>query len=300
MLTGPRTIARVRAGVSLLVAGVFLTGASSAPAAAPKPGDVIVGDSNNAKVYWLDPDTGKKRVLSDDGRLVSPNDSAFSPDGKTLYVADYGAFGDTGGVFEINPKTGHTSVLAKEHGFDQPDGLAVAPNGDVFVTDLAATADAGALFRVSVPNGNVHLVGSGDGLENATGVVVPANGRPLVSSGNFPSVVRVNPQTGDQTVTADAGDGLTGTGGLARASDGTLYVADAGLSTLQSIDPHTADVDTVATGFETDGYGLASDAHDRVLGCAGEAVNRANPQTGGAEELGHGFGYPEGLEVVPH
>ena len=287
----------MRRGAGLLIAGTLVLGcAGAASAVVPHRGDVIVGDSGRAKVYVLDPGTGDKKVLSKDPRLVNPNDSAFSPNGKTLYVADYGAFNDNGAVFKVNLSTRRTSVLAKKHGLEQPDGIAVAPNGDVFVTDLDATDDDGALFRINPKRGKVHLVSSGGGLTDALGVVVPPSGKPIVASSNS-VITKVDPGSGDQTTIADSGDGLTGAGGLARGSDGTLYIA--ANPTLEAVDPQTGDVDMVSDEFESNTYGLAIDAKDRVLGATGDSnVIRANPATGDVTPIGEDFGYAEGLEVV--
>ena len=293
------TIGGVRAGASLMVIGVFMAGGSSAFAAGPQPGDVIVGDSERSKVYWLEPDTGDKHVLSKDDRLVSPNDSAFSPNGKRLYVADYNAFGGGGGVFKLNPRTGATRVLSDDVDFEQPDGIDVGPDGTVWVADLDASVDDGALLRVNPDDGEADFVSSGAGLVNATGVVVPNTGKPFVSGLTTDSVVKVNPDNGDQTVVADSGDGLTASGGIARGSDGLLYLADSNNSIVQSVDPKTADVNEVADAFGNEGYGVAMDRRDRLIGCSDDLVNRANTRNGDVDEIGSNFGYAEGVEVVP-
>jgi streptogramin lyase len=298
--TGPGSITPMRLlGALLIAAGILLLGAVSAFGVSAKPGQVIVGDSERARVFTLDPSTGDRKVLSKDPRLVNPNDSAFSPNGNKLYVADYGAFGGEGGVFKINPDNGKTGVLAKQHGFEQPDGIAVAPNGAVYVTDLDATDDNGALFRVNPATGKVRLVASGDLLVDALGVVVQPNGKPVVSSATDSVIVRVDPQTGDQHTIADSGDGLTGVGGIARGSNGTLYIGTSAAQ-LESVDPATGEVDApVEFGFINAGYGLGIDRRGRVLGTNGSEVYRANPSTGNVKLVGEGFVYAEGLEVVP-
>ena len=105
---------------------------------------------------------------------------------------------------------------------------------------------------------------------------------------------------GSTETIADAGDGLTARGGIAQASDGTLYAAVSSGAGLEAIDPDTGDVDsTPATTFITDGYGLGRDGKDRVLGCTDEFVVRADPETGAAKSVGEGFGYAEGVQVLP-
>jgi len=283
--------------VGLIAAIVAALGLGASPAGA-KPGDVIVGDSGTGEVLRVKPATGATSVISDDPRLVNPNDSVFGANG-ALFVADYGAFANTGAVFKIDPRTGQTRVLAKEDPFVQPDGLALAPNGNLFVSDLDATMDDGALFRVRVPGGNVRLTSSGGGLVDAVGVVVPPGGKPVVSGLGSPTLVRVNPRTGDQRTIADAGDGLAGEGGLTRAPRGTLYVVDN--SALEAVNPRTGDVDIVATGFATNGYGLAIDFRGRVLGADnnGHEILRANPGNGDVETIADGLDFAEGLEVEP-
>jgi hemolysin type calcium-binding protein len=265
-----------------------------------RPGDVIVGDSSNAKVFRLKPATGAKTVISDDPKLVSPSDSVFGPNG-ALYVSDYGANGGTGAVFKINTRTGATTTLAGGAPFVQPDGIARGPNGDLFATDLDAEpsgGNAGALFRVDARSGGVKLVSSvadGAALAGPVGVVVPPNGKPIVATFT-PSIVQVNPRTGAQHVIASAADGLTEAGGLARAPDGTLYTA--GSSGIDSVNPRTGHVRHVSSA-PADGYGMAIDFHGDVLSQTSSDVLLANPRTGNFKTIGQGFGYAEGFEVQP-
>jgi hypothetical protein len=233
-----------------VLAGVF----ALATTAEARPGDVIVGDSSLHTVFRLKPATGHKSVISDDAKLVSPNDSVFGPSG-ALYVADYDAFGGLGGVLKINPRSGRTTKLAGGAPFSQPDGIALGPSGDLFETDLVSDA----LFRVGIPGGGVHLASSvADG---PLGVVVPPNGKPIVGT-SVPSIVRINPRTGAQHVLASAADGITQGGGLARAPDGTLYTAAS--VGIDSVDPRTGEVQHVSSA-PADGYGLAIDFHGNVV-----------------------------------
>lgn len=267
--------------------------AAMAAAAGAKPGDVIVGDTNTAQVLRLKPKTGHVSVISEDSRLVDPNDSVFGPNGK-LYVADYSAFGDTGAVFAIDPKTGHTSVVAKEAPLRQPDGIARGPNGDLFVTDLQARG--GSLFRVKLPGGEVKLVSKAPELANPVGVVVPPDGKPIVEGNG--ALVRVKPRSGDTHVITHAS--YTGGDGLARGADGTLYaVRGRSQNKLLAIDPLTGAVTTAAPVASTDGYGLAFDFRGRVLTTENENVWAVDPVKNTNKLLSGAFGYAEGLEVEP-
>ncbi len=276
-----------------ITAIVVALGISASPAGAT-PGDVIVGDSNAAVVLRVKPNTGVKSLVSDDSRLVNPNDTVFGPDGK-IYVADYGAFGGNGGVFSINPKTGQTNVVSQDPLFNQPDGIAMAPNGDLYVTDLSSPA--GKLFRVELPSGDTSLV-SNDPLiaGGPVGVVVPPDGTPIVSVDKV--VARVDPLTGAVTTIADAGDGVVGQNGLTHAPDGTLYVADS-TAGIEGINPRNGQVTDLTGPVPTDGYGLAFDFQGRVLTQAGNDVYRVDLRNGPFASIAPGFDYPEGMEVEP-
>jgi sugar lactone lactonase YvrE len=277
----------------LAVAVLALVFATSAQA---KPGDVIVGDSSGQIVYSIEPSSGDTVVVSNDARLVSPNDSVFAPDG-TLYFSDYEAFGGTGGVFAVDPVTGETLELASGLPFVQPDGIARGPDGDLFVTDLDAEG-GGALFRVDLPSGDVELVSSvadGADLAGPVGVVVPPDGKPIVAT-FAKTIVRIDPGTGAQTLVASAADGLTAGAGLSRAADGTLFTT--GSSTVQSVDPRTGTVDLVAN-TSSNGYGIATDLRGHVL--AGDTGNLLDidPASGNVVVVSPAFQFIEGLEVEP-
>ncbi len=281
-----------------LIAAVGATLAIAASPAAAKPGDIIVGDSGAGQVLRVDPRTGDSQVVSDDSRFANPNDSVVAPDG-SLFVADYGSVGKPPRIFRVNPKTGDATVFAESADFDTPDGLARAPSGELFATDLFADS-SGAVFDIGVPGGEFVETFSGPELHEPLGVVVPPNGKPLVA--NFsspPRITEVDPSTGDLRTIADPSDGLGGVGGLARAPDGALYIVDYDDEELEAVDPRTGDVRVVATGFVTDGYGLAIDFQGRVIGQFDDEIRRANPRTGATDTVATGLGYAEGFEVEP-
>jgi DNA-binding beta-propeller fold protein YncE len=281
----------ILAGGILLIAASLSFG-STEKRAGVKHGEILCGDSGNAEVVRLDPETGDTHVLSDDDRFVNPSDSALV--GKSLYVADYGAFSGLGGVFKVNTKTGETTVASDDDQFVQPDGIAAAPNGKLYVTDLDATGDDGALFRVNPKTGKAKLVASGGAMVDALGVVVPKSGKPIVSSGDAPRIAKVDPKTGHQKTIANAGDGLEAEGGLA-LSGGKLYSNEG--SFLQSVDLKTGKVKKAVDPFESDTYGITADANGRIYAGSGDEVIRAKPG-GNAHSVGNDFSFCEGLEYV--
>jgi sugar lactone lactonase YvrE len=284
-------MSRILRIVVFVVAGLSALGAVGSTALA-KPGDIIVGDSNDGQLLRLKPANGSISVVSDDPRLVSPNDSAFGPDG-TIYFADYGAFGDTGAVFAVDPATGNTRVVAKEGPFLVPDGIAMAPNGDLFVTDLSA--NGGSLFRVKLPGGHVSLVSDAPQLSDAVGIVVPPNGKPIVEGDS--ALLSVNPKT-KQVKAITHGD-YSGGDGVARAPDGTLFSVDTFANTLLAVNPATGNTSTVAPHAFSGGYSLGIDFRGRIITADGNTVYALNPKTDANTLLSSDFAYAEGQEVEP-
>jgi streptogramin lyase len=290
----------MRQAGSIVALATVAIAIGAAPAAAKK-GDIIVGDSNEATVYRINPKSGTKDVISDDARLGAPNDAVFGPNG-TIYVSDYGRGADEPAVFSINPKTGATDVVSEDPRFGTPDGIARGPDGDLYVTDIDASSagDHPALFRIDLPSGATSAVSTDPLLDGGPiGVVVPPAGTPIVGQSEL--IARVDPETGVATTIADAGDGLQGGEGLARGPDGTLYVIDyGGGAGLQAVDPKTAQVSSLSGPIPSyDGYGLAYDFHDRIIFQGGTSVYSANIGTGRVSTIAEDFGYPEGLEVEP-
>jgi len=287
-------------GPRSLVAAVLTiaVGLATATIAEAKPGDIIVGDSADGTVERLDPKTGDVDLISDSDLLFDPSDSVFAPNGK-LYVVDYEAFAGKGGVLKIDPESGATEEFAGGPPFEQPDGIAMGPDGNLYVTDLDTLGD-GALFRVEIPSGDVELVSSADEngpeLEDPIGVVVPPNGRPIVATFG-PTIVEVDPETGELDPIATAADGLTGGAGLARGADKTLFTT--GSDGIEAVDPKTGDVELVAPMPSNNGYGIAVDLRGNVVVPDSGDIFVANPRSGAVDPISSAFNFAEGFEVEP-
>jgi DNA-binding beta-propeller fold protein YncE len=287
--------------VAPLVAAMLALALFATSTAFGKKGDIIVGDSNNATVYRVNPNTGGKTVVSDDPRLARPNDVVFGRDG-TIYVADYGSGGEEPAVFSINPRTGATDVVSEDPRFGTPDGIAMAPSGDLYVTDLDANSatDQPALFRIHLPSGATSAVSTDPLLDGGPiGVVVPPNGAPIV--GESQVIAQVDPVSGAATTISDDGDGLLGGEGLARGPDGTLYFIDYSSGAgLEVVDPNTGQVSSPFGPLpQYDGYGLTYDFHHRIVFGDGADLYSINLRNGDVDTIAEDFGYPEGSEVEP-
>ena len=115
--------------------------------------------------------TGKSEVF-----VTLPNDSVgngirFDRAGR-MYVADYVGHN----VLRINPATRAVEVLAHEPRMNQPNDLAIAPNGTLYASDPNWGAKTGQLWRID-PDGKTTRLAEGMGTTN--GVEVSPDGKRL-------------------------------------------------------------------------------------------------------------------------
>src|SRR5262249_53752866 len=127
--------------------------------------------------------------------------------------------------------------------FQQPLGLAVAPNGTVYVADAGASGQPGSIIAVSLATGTQTLVSTGGLLVDPSDVAIAANGDLLVADPHAGSgtgaVIRIVPPLppGVGTPTPTPGPGvqsLVSSGGLfsdpvgiALDASGNILIADA-------------------------------------------------------------------------
>jgi DNA-binding beta-propeller fold protein YncE len=192
-------------------------------------------------------------------RIDTPAHAAFGPDGALLVVED-----GRHRVLRVDPATGRTSVFtgsgsilhsgdggpARAAGLGSPFGLAVAPDGEVYVTSGERLRRIDRAGRIS------------------TAAVAPADLGPLAADGRSVFLVAADGRIyrhdrGSATTEHYAGTGETGFAGdggpaalaafsaphgLAFAADGSLLVTDTGNDRVRRIDPVTRVITTVATG----------------------------------------------------
>ncbi len=120
-------------------------------------------------VFRLDPATGELRIVADD--FVKPNGLAFSPDERTLYVADSAASHDPAAPHHVRAvelidgvRLGRSRVLADiEPGV--PDGLRVDLQGHVWISAADGVhcyaPDGTRLGRIRVPETVANLTFGG-------------------------------------------------------------------------------------------------------------------------------------------
>lgn len=151
----------------------------------------------------------------------------------TMYVADY-----TGhNVLRVDPATRKVSVLAHEPAMSQPNDLAIAPDGSIYLSDPDWAEGTGRLWRAT-PAGDVELLGEGMGTTN--GIEVSPDGHYLY--------VNESVQRRLWRYRIDAGGGLSakqllrtwddhGLDGMRFGPDGLLYVTRHGKGTVEAVTP---------------------------------------------------------------
>lgn len=219
-------------------------------AALAAPGDPhVVYTANNyadgAVILRTDPAAGTLVEISRNGPqgnlFAAPYDLAVEADGNLL-VADMGTLctatqapcAEDGRIIRVDPVTGSQSLLAGGAPLVDPAGLAVAPNGDIYVADNYVADNGGAVFRIDRSSGAVTPITVGDQLDLPFDLLVDGDGSLVVSNRAVPgpcspasvgSLVRVQPGDGAQTPVS-AGTLFNYPLGVALDSAGTIVFAN--------------------------------------------------------------------------
>ena len=257
-------------------------------------GNIYVADTYNQRIRVTNPTTGQVTTLAGTGtegfadgpgtnaRFNYPTGVAVAPNGN-IYVADQG----NQRIRAINPTTGQVTTLAgtgtpgfadgpgNTAQFDYPTGVAVAPNGTVYVADQenqrirAINPTTGQVTTLAGTGTEGFADGPGTNAQfnNPYGVAVAPNGTVYVADQGNQRIRAINPTTGQVTTLAGSSAGFAdGPGntaqflypqGVAVAPNGTVYVGDTGNNRIRAINPTTGRVTTLAgstAGF-ADGTG---------------------------------------------
>lgn len=135
-----------------------------------------------------------------------------------------------GQVVSINPTTGAQNLVSSGGYLVNPLGVAVAPNGNLFVADANGFGGSGRIEEIDPQTGAQILVSSGGLLVSPTNIQIAPNGDLIVVDfgpvGGTGNIIRVNAATGAQTLITTGGL-LVNPFGLAISSGGhQLYVTD--------------------------------------------------------------------------
>ncbi len=212
-------------------------------------------------VYFTDGETGKVWRVMNDGTvsevasgLLTPSAVAAAPDG-SLVIAETGA----NVIRRIFPDSGRQEVVAGESGragfadgvagqalFNGPIGVAVGPDGTIFVADtyndrirsIDASGRVSTLAGSGEPGDSDSSVGAAASFDTPCGIAVAPDGALIVADTGNNRIRRIE-RTGAVRTIAGNGDRKVVDGmlfaasfseptGVAVGSDGSIYVTDAG------------------------------------------------------------------------
>ena len=221
------------AATILLVALSLLTGTAYAapddPWVAYVVNSVVTRDGQQSAVLLrVNPATGGleevSRNSSSQGTLFRhPYDVAVAPGAGSLYVVDMGEFAEgptpaaDGRIIRVDPASGAQAVVSAGGELVDPAGIAVAPDGTLFVVENVGVGPARdpAVVRIDPATGAQSVVTRGGNLCYPFGITLEPNGVLVVTDfgdlivggqpqidcpQNFGAVYRVNPGTGAQSV----------------------------------------------------------------------------------------------------
>jgi sugar lactone lactonase YvrE len=258
------SIARAALVLATIALGLAIPEAAQA---APGPIYVVdqdVGAGDRGKVIRVNLQTGNQSVVSNDPRFRDPFGIAMAANG-TLLVADKNALGGDGAIFRVNPANGNTTVVSQGGKFRAPAGIDVEESGKIVVADPVAFADhKGGVIRVNPANGNQTVVSKEGMFRNPRHLFVAPSGNIFVADEHAfgtptsgpGGVIRVNPQTGQQTEVA-SGPPFINPLGIARSpSTGRIIVGDetapggtgGGTGGVFSVNPKNGNTTKVASG----------------------------------------------------
>lgn len=169
--------------------------------------------------------------------VTLPNDSVgngirFDRAGR-MYVADYVGHN----VLRIDPTTRSVSVLAHEPMMNQPNDLAIAPNGTLYASDPNWKTKTGQLWRID-PDGNTTRLAADMGTTN--GVEVSPDGKRLYVNESVQRnvwVFDIQPDGGvaNKRLLRQFPD--HGFDGMRCDADGNLYITRYGKGTVVVLSP---------------------------------------------------------------
>ena len=254
------------------------------PVLPPKPplvrGDIVMGTAT--AILRLDPETGDPSIISEGGDIANAIGIAFDAHPHIAVVTENGK------IIHVVPASGAQHVVLN-NGWRYQD-VAVRPDGSYAVVSLPSST-AGGLFRIDHDDGSISRMNTGTNVGDAPmGVVMGKDGHYYIAERNERAVIRVDKDTGVETVISQGGN-FVSPNGIARSADGHLLVIDYGAGQVVHVDPATGHQKVVASGGNIKApVDIAVDAQGKILvaDMAGGKVIRIDPVSGAQTVLARG------------
>ena len=178
---------------------------------------VVKQGQPSAVILRANPATGALVEVSRNGPQGNlfrrPYDLAASPRADALYVADLGAADVADGrVIRVDPATGNQTLVSEGGRLVDPAGIAVAPDGALYVLENVGAGGTPEVLRVDPATGAQSVVTSGNLLCYPFGIAIEPAGTLVVTDFGDEGevdcpvdldqglVVRVHPASGAQTL----------------------------------------------------------------------------------------------------
>jgi len=163
---------------------------------------------------------------------IAPHEAAVSPDGKTLYVANYGAKEPGSTISEIDIPAGTVRRMVDLGEHRRPHGIAVGRDGSVWVTTEASKS----VLRLSAEDLRIEQVYKTDQEVTHMIALTPDGKRAFTANIGSGSVSMIDVETGKVTSLATG----SGAEGIDISPDGTeLWVAHRNENDVKILDPWT-------------------------------------------------------------
>ena len=269
----------VPAAILAALAVILLVNSGVALGVTLNRGDILVADPDalggGGAIIRVDPHTGLQTIISSGGNFVDPYAIALEQNG-TILVGELnagdpaGSSGTPSSIIRVDPFTGSQTVLSSGGYLHSVFGIAVAPNGEIFVT----SAGYRQVVRIDPVTGAQSVVSSGGLFVSLRGIVMDASGQLYVADADQTGpgrVIRVDPSMGSQTTVSSGGNFYDPTG-IVLDDNGNIIVADngnfdAGIgAAVIRVDPVTGAQTVVSSGgdFISPG-GIAFDASGKIV-----------------------------------
>lgn len=214
-----------------LTAEALFTGGIEGPACDAEGNIYAVSFGEKGTIGKVSPD-GKAELFVKLPEGSTGNGIRFGTDG-TMYVADY-----TGhNILRVDMKTRAVSVFAHEPRMNQPNDLAIAPDGTLYASDPNWKAKTGQVWRID-RDGSIHLVAKD--LGTANGIEVSPDGATLYVNeseqrGIWAFPIKSDRSLGERKLVKQFDD--FGFDGMRCDIDGNLYATRHGKGTVIKITP---------------------------------------------------------------